>query len=140
MSNKAKLVFEGLDELQDRLRKMGADMEQVAVDALKATNDIVVRGAEAGMSAGNLPAGGKYSTGRTLEALRREAIIEKKNTIITAHVGFDIKKGGLASIFLMYGTPRQPKDQALYDAFFGNEASIIRAQREIYDKAVEKIW
>lgn len=136
--SKVKVLFPGFSEMQDKLRRMGADLEQVAVDALKATNDYVYKGALQAIQKANLPAGGKYSRGKTEAALRRDPIIVKDGSEISAHVGFDIKKGGLVSIFLMYGTPKYPKVQELYDIFWGESAPIWAVQREVYEKAMEK--
>ena len=56
-------------------------------------------------------------------------------------VGFDISNGGLASIFLMYGTPRMKKDQKLFNAFYGKETSkeIAEIQKEVFEEAIEKM-
>ena len=70
-------------------------------------------------------------TGATEESLVEKPTIEWNGTIATVKTGFNIKDGGLASIFLMYGTPRIKKDQKLYDAFYS-----ARTQKEI-DKIQE---
>ena len=43
-------------------------------------------------------------TKRTEKALKKEAEIEWAGTLASVKVGFSISEGGLASIFLMYGT------------------------------------
>ena len=56
-------------------------------------------------------------------------------------VGFDIKQGGLPSIFLMYGTPRMKKDTKLYADVYGKKAQerIKKAQEETFQKGIKKL-
>ena len=137
--SKAGIEFAGFEELRAKLNKLGADAEQIATDALLATNDIVYKAALEAVQKANLPAGGKYSRGTAEKALRKEPVIEKKGTEIIAHVGFDIKKGGLPTIFMMYGTPYYMKSQKMYDAFFGQSGEIAAAQKAVYLKALEEL-
>ena len=72
-------------------------------------------------------------------------------------VGFKISQGGLASVFLMYGTPRHapanqygsangthpgmPADKKLYNAIYGNAVhrKIAEKQKEIFEKEIKKV-
>ena len=81
----------------------------------------------------NLPAHGKYSHGNTAKSLVREPVITWSGTKASVEVGFDIKHGGLPTIFMMYGTPSYMKNQMLYDAFYGDQTigEIRTRQKEI---------
>lgn len=133
--------FAGFDEVLKKLNKLGADTKQITEDALQKSFDIVTRKAEAAIAKPNLPAGGKFSTGRTEESLTRTLDVTWTGTEASAPVGFNIKKGGLPSIFMMYGTPRYMKVQAVYDAFYSSatEGEVLNAQREVFFKAMEEL-
>ena len=140
MATKAFSVeFAGFFEMNAKLQRLHADAKSVAEEALKATRDIVTEAAEIGMQDQYLPAGGEYSTDRTLSTLVRDAPVRWKGDGATIEAGFDLKKSPV-SLFLMYGTPKMVKDQKLYDAFFGQEVrqAYLAAQKEIYDKAINE--
>lgn len=138
---KVAVEFAGFDEVLKKLNKLGADTKQITEDALQKSFDIVTKKAEAAIAKPNLPAGGKFSTGRTDESLTRTLEVTWTGTEASAPVGFNIKKGGLPSIFMMYGTPRYMKVQAVYDAFYSSatEGEILNAQREVFFKAMEEL-
>lgn len=138
---KVAVEFAGFDEVLKKLNKLGADTKQITEDALQKSFDIVTRKAEAAIAKPNLPAGGKFSTGRTEESLTRTLDVTWTGTEASAPVGFNIKKGGLPSIFMMYGTPRYIKVQAVYDAFYSSatEGEVLNAQREVFYKAMEEL-
>ncbi|MBQ2557556.1 MAG: hypothetical protein II553_00915 [Lachnospiraceae bacterium] len=138
---KVAVEFAGFDEVLKKLTKLGADTKQITEDALQKSFDIVTKKAEAAIAKPNLPAGGKFSTGRTEESLTRTLDVTWTGTEASAPVGFNIKKGGLPSIFMMYGTPRYMKVQAVYDAFYSSatEGEVLNAQREVFFKAMEEL-
>ncbi|MBQ5684449.1 MAG: hypothetical protein IIV27_02295 [Clostridia bacterium] len=138
---KVAVEFAGFDEVLKKLNKLGADTKQITEDALQKSFDIVTKKAEAAIAKPNLPAGGKFSTGRTEESLTRTLEVTWTGTEASAPVGFNIKKGGLPSIFMMYGTPRYMKVQAVYDAFYSSatEGEVLNAQREVFFKAMEEL-
>lgn len=138
---KVAVEFAGFDEVLKKLNKLGADTKQITEDALQKSFDIVTKKAEAAIAKPNLPAGGKFSTGRTEESLTRTLEVTWIGTEASAPVGFNIKKGGLPSIFMMYGTPRYMKVQAVYDAFYSSatEGEVLNAQREVFFKAMEEL-
>lgn len=140
-SRKNGIEFAGFDKVLSKLNALNADTKSIADEALKKTFEIVTEKAEIGMLPQNLPAGGKYSTDETERSLRKDAQIKWSGSEGSVEVGFDISKGGLASIFLMYGTPRMVKDQTLYDAFFSEqtEGEILNAQKQIFYKALGEL-
>lgn len=138
---KIKLEFAGFDEVLKKLNTLDADTKAITTEALQKSFDIVTDKADKAVAKGNLPAGGKYSSGGTENSLIRELNITWTDTEASAPVGFNIKKGGLPSIFMMYGTPRYMKNQALYDAFYSDqtEGEVLSAQKEVFYKALEKL-
>lgn len=136
-----KLEIAGLDKLLERVDKLGGQSREMCEQALIETHRIVTQKAEEGMSPSNLAAGGKYSSGKTLRSLQYNADVEWSGDIASIKVGFDIEHGGLASIFLMYGTPRMEKDKALYNAFYGAETKkqIIEAQENVFYSEIRRL-
>lgn len=140
MSNMMKLEFAGFDEMLKKLTALEADTKSIAEEALRRTFDIVTREEEIGIQAPNLPAQGKFSTGRTEKSLLRTFSVKWQGTVGGTDVGFQIDKGGFPSIFLIRGTPKMQKDQKLYDAFYGDRirGEFLNAQREVFTKALEE--
>lgn len=84
-------------------------------------------------------------TGRTEESIVPKQIRWKGQGTVEMGAGYSVRAGGIASIFLMYGTPRHsmgskfhpgsPKDQAMYDVFFSHEA--IEANTKEFKDALQ---
>ncbi len=64
-----------------------------------------------------------HLTGDTEKSLVREPHITVEGTLVSIDIGFDLDKGGLPSIWLMHGTPRQAPDKALYQALYGRKTA-----------------
>lgn len=137
---KMEVKFDGFNEMLAKLNKLNADTKAITEEALKKTFDIITPKAAAAVAKPNLPAEGKFSNGGTIGSLEQAAKITWKGTEASVSVGFNIKKGGLPSIFMMYGTPRYMKVQAVYDAFYGTqtEGEVAIAQKEIFEKALRE--
>lgn len=113
---KLKLDFSGLDKMIEDMHKMGANVKEVAESALKKSRDYINSNLESAMTPHN-------RSGETMKSLK-DAPVEWSGIVAKIPVGFDIKNGGLPSIFLMYGTkvygtPRVKKDMKLYKAIYG---------------------
>lgn len=135
------LEFEGFEEVIERLSKLDGDVKTTTERALKETHRIVTQKAEAAMQLENLPAKGEYSSGDTLESLKREANVEWAGTLAEVPVGFSIREGGIASIFMMYGTPEYMKNQKLYNAIWGKAThdEVVKAQEDIFYEEIRKL-
>ena len=131
---KMKLEFDGFSEAINRLTKLEGDVRGTTEKALKETHRIVTDKAEEAIAKHN-------RTGRTLGTLQRDAKVEWSGTTAKVDVGFDIHNGGLASIFLMYGTPRVKKDQQLYNAFFGKQTKteVKELQEQLFMDEIRKL-
>lgn len=133
MGAKIELDTSGfMDGIMKQLRELEADTKTITENALKAAYVIVTEKAEEAVEKANLPAGGKYSTGQTLASLYRDGKVHWAGTEAYIDAGFSIKEGGIASIFMIYGTPRHMKNQKLYDIFNpkGNKALRTEIQEE----------
>ena len=136
-----KLEIQGLSELLNRIQTLDGNIRETTEKALRETHSIVTQKVETAMAKGNLPAKGKYSHGDTLNALRRNADIEWHGSVAEVKVGFDINKGGLVSIFLMYGTPRMSPAKGLYSAFYGNRTrkEVVEAQENVFWDEIRRL-
>lgn len=150
MSNKTHIEFEGFDEAIARLNKLGANVKNISEKALKKTHSIITEKAEEAITPHN-------ETHQTEKSLRREVEIEWSGDIASVKTGFSISEGGLASIFLMYGTQshsvsnqygknlgvaeKTKKDTKMYNAFFGNSThkEVEEAQKEIFYKEIRRL-
>lgn len=131
---KAYLEFEGFDKVISRLSKLEGDTKATTEKALKKTHEIVTKKAEEAIKP-------HYETGATERSLYREGKVEWTGTLASVNVGFSISKGGLASIFLMYGTPRMKKDQKLYNSVWGTSTrkEVLEAQEEIFYEEIRRL-
>lgn len=82
-----------------------------------------------------------HRTGRAEASIDDDSGVEWKGTLASVKVGFKISEGGLASIFLMYGTPRMQPDRKLYNDVYGaaTRRKIQEIQREVFDKALRQV-
>jgi len=128
------LEFEGFEEVVARLSKLEGDVKTTTERALKETHRIVTKKAEAAIQPHRL-------SGMTENSLKREANIEWAGTLASVPVGFSISEGGLASIFLMYGTPTMQKDQKLYNAIWGKAThdEVSKIQEDIFFEEIRKL-
>lgn len=117
-------------------------MKRALESALIASKEHVNAKIEDALQSGNLPHGGKYSTGHTLKTLDRNTTVEWDGDTAEIKVGWNLKEDGLVSIFLMYGTPRrEPKStdavKGLKTAIYG--AATKKEVAEIQQEAIQKV-
>lgn len=131
--NKIGLTFEGMEEYIAKLEKLGGDLKSVADESLKESHKFVTPKLHQLMQK-------HHRSGDTEKSIVDDANVEWVGTVASVEVGFDISKGGLPSIFLMYGTPRMDKDSALYNAIYGRTTrkKIQELQAEIFSKAISE--
>lgn len=98
-----------------------------------------------------------HRTGKTAESLLKNEKVQVEGTTYYINVGFDVGSGGLASIFLMYGTPKHTikrrtmngtkswnhpgmdADAVLYDLVFGpaTKSEIEKIQKRTFERQME---
>lgn len=140
---KIGLKFEGWEELIGKLDKLGGGevVKKAVSDALNKSKDYVTPKLEEAVSNGNLPAKGKYSTGRTKRSLDKKSKTEWEGMTGSINVGFNFKESGTVSIFLMYGTPRMKPATGLKSAIYGNSTKkmIVNIQSDVINKRIKEI-
>lgn len=138
--NRVGLKFSGFKEMAEKLDGLQGDLKKTAGDALVKGKAVVTTNLVKATKKSNLPAHGKYSTGETRHSINTKKDVEWEGTTGEIKVGFDFKKSGLKSIFLMYGTPRMQKVQAIYDAIYGRKTNtqVNKVQKEVFQEAIKK--
>ncbi|MDD3137538.1 MAG: hypothetical protein PHX08_01015 [Lachnospiraceae bacterium] len=139
MANKLSIEFDGFKKMMERIDKMGGSIEKVTEEALTATHKHITPKAEAAIEK-------HHRTGKTEETLKKDSKVEWSGTTASIEVGFNISKGGMPSVFLMYGTkvkgsPRTPKDTNLYNSIYGTATrkEVAKIQEEIIGKALKEM-
>lgn len=141
MSNKCYLEFDGFDEVIARLTKLESNVKGTAEKALKESHKVITKNAEESAQKSNLPKKGKYSKGDTLKSLYKEPKVEWEGTLGSVKTGFSISNGGLASVFMIYGTPRHMKSQKMYNAFWGKKTldEVKKIQEDIFYEEIRRL-
>ena len=125
-----KLETEVFEELLKRVEKAASgDLEKVVEKALKVSAESVTPKLEKGIAR-------HVETGSTKESLRKNTEVKWDANTAYIQVGFDINNGGLASVFLIFGTPHMKKDTTLYNALYSKKA--IKDRAELQKKTVEE--
>lgn len=134
--NKLTVDFSALERYRRQLESIGSDSTARAfTSALKASQQVVKQSVTAAMTPHN-------KTGQTVSTAISGKPVEWTGDTAAVPVGFDIAEGGLASIFIMYGTelygqPHVTPDRKLYDAVYG--AAVRRRIRKIQEEAFRKV-
>lgn len=130
MGGKSKIDFYGSSELLKKLERAGANVEQCIVDALQKSVEKPKEEMLQYIRQHKL-------TGQTEDSFTTE--IKHEGNKVYLKVGFDIKKGGIAAIFLNYGTPKIAPSYFIDNAIEHNIDEIKRAQLEALNKAFEEL-
>lgn len=140
--NKIGLHFTGWEELISNIEKAAGDsgMKKAVEDGLRASKAQVNSNITKAMSKSNLPAGGKYSTGKTLSSLDKDFVVNWDGYTGSINVGFNMEDSGLVSIFLMKGTPKMSPVPGLLDAIYGKKTTneIKKIQKEAIMKYIQR--
>ena len=139
--NKIGLQFNGLEEMIERLEAAEASIKTATEAALKASKQVVNEQLTRDTTNANFPARGKYATGALKKSIDKDFNVNWEGTTASLKIGYDFKKSGMASIFLMYGTPKMPKVQKLYDDIYGNRTKrkVAEAQEAAMQKIVDRM-
>ena len=143
--NKIGLQFNGYKELTEELDRLGGDLKKTTERALVQSKAYVTKNLLSVTHKQDYPAGGKYSTGKTRHSIDTSKTVQWNGSEGSIDVGFDIDKGGLTSIFLMYGTkvhgtPRMKPVKGMYEAVYGKDtqAKIRKIQKQVFDDAIKE--
>lgn len=102
--------------LVKRLERLDGDVKGTVNKALKMASKKVTEDTEAAIAAPNLPAGGDYSTGATMESIVRNPEIEWQGSVASVPVGFDFAKEGHGG-YLIAGTPKMSRVEPLFQMY-----------------------
>ena len=141
--SKIGLQFDGWEETIAKLDNLAGDKvtKKAVSEALIKSKEHVNVGIEKAVSNGSLPAKGKYSTGDTKDSINRDKEVTWQGQTGTIKVGFDFKKSGMKSIYLMKGTPKMSAAKGLESAIYGSKArkEIAEIQSEIINKHIKEV-
>lgn len=116
--NKAKVKLEGFKEMITTLDSLGGDLVGVAADALTQAGETIGWDTLDAAQKPNMPAEGKYATGRTEQAVLTTPRVEVSGNLVEVGAGFDYTKDGAGGI-LITGTPRMKPNYELQKIFKG---------------------
>ena len=132
MAKKRKNGFDttALKKYADQLEAAGgtAALQRAVEGGMKSTKAQVNTRVSSIMTPGNMPAGGKYSTGETMEHLNKEMAVDWEGNMARMKLGFNLDNDGIVSIFLMYGTPRHAPVSGLREALKDEPLKISRKE------------
>ena len=131
--NKIGLEFKGFEEYYEKLDRLGGDIKEATEKALVATHKLITPAIHKRMTQ-------HHVTGDTEGSIDDAGEVYWEGTTGCIDVGFHISSGGLPSIFLMYGTPRQKPDKTLYNLIYGKvvRKEVGEMQKEIFAEAIKK--
>lgn len=140
-SRKFSIEIDGFDDVVAQMRELDGDVHGIVNKALNATFHYVTPKVAEGIA--RHEGKGTYGRHRSDKTIYKDDNATWVGEQAYVKVGFDISNGGLATIFLMYGTPRhfdhhpgQDADKKLYDVFYGatTKKNVKKIQADIlYD-------
>ena len=139
-----RLDTSGLEGLLRKVEEVGGNVEQATEKALRRgaleVQDLTI----SAVASGNLPRGGKYSSGDTARSIIHFPSVEWEGSVASIPVGFDFSKPG-AGGFLISGR-RQPTrmapDKALRELYKG-KTKMNQIQDIMFEdimKQLEEAW
>lgn len=134
MKNKIEIDMRGMEYYLRELEEMGGNTRRATETVLQKAAEKVQADVRDAVEKQNLPAGGKYSTGDTANAIV-EPHVEWHGTLCSAPVGFDYTKSG-AGGYLISGTPKMRPDQKLH-AIFREKSYMRKLSKEIGEEALK---
>lgn len=138
--NRVGLQFDGLEQMISNLEKASVDVREATESALLASKQLVTSGLVRDTVKANLPAKGKYSTGDLAKSIDKDYSVNWAGFTAEVKVGYDFSKSGLASIMVLYGTPRMKPAKKLYNDIYGSriKKQLAEVQQEALNKVLER--
>lgn len=136
--NYIALDFSAFAEYAEKLDRLGADLQKVFTEVMEEAGQDVQEDVRSAITAGNLPAGGKYSGGDTAGTVI-EPVVAWSGSVGELPLGFDKSKPG-AGGFLITGTPKMAPDAALADIFTSRryENNLKKQIEEALQQAIDE--
>lgn len=143
--NTMQLDLKGFNELMTKLDGLGGDLKKAATEALEKAGEKIAEDTASAVQKNNLPAHGKFSTGKTQDTVVENPKVEWSGDVASIGVGFDFSKNGAGGFLIKgyyqnyHGTPRhmapQPQLNAMYTGK-GYMKSIQNEMKEVVLKAI----
>lgn len=114
--NYCMIDFSNFSDFAERLDQLNADLKKIIGDAMEQAAETVQDDTRDAVAASNLPAHGKYSTGKTEESVIQNPKVKWSGSWGEIGVGFDKTKPG-AGGWLITGTPKMAPDYALQSIY-----------------------
>lgn len=125
------LQFDGFAEVLEKMRKLEADIKAPVEEALNVSADIVTEQLHKEMKK-------HHFTGRTEGSLREKPRVIWKGNLAEVQYGFSIEDGGIASIFLERGTPKQAATPVIKPAINKTKKRVKEEQERILLNALRE--
>lgn len=127
------IEFKDFEKFADQLEKLSSKntLRSTTEKSLKETHSIITKDAKSAIST-------HRRTGRTEDSLKTDADVQWTSDVGYVDVGFNIASGGLASVFLMFGTPRMSPDKDLFNSVYGQKNKIDKIQKKIFEDEISK--
>lgn len=126
-----KLDLKGLEEMLERIKRAGGNIEQAAEKALKESAEPFYDDLQAGIKE-------YHDTGDT-ELSLRTTNVKWEGNVATLKVGFDMKKGGLPALFIEYGTPKQKPRPFIRPAITRNKPKARKIQQKVLSDILKEL-
>ena len=119
--NTLRLDTSGFNDLVTKLDELQGDVKAAVTESLYQASKKVHDDTVEAMKDENLPAHGKYKTGRTIKTIV-EPKVEWSGNVASTPVGFDFEASGaggylIGGTFAATGTPRMKPDKRLNEIF-----------------------
>ena len=137
--NTLRLDTKGFENLLTKLDEVGGNINEIVTKALEEAGKTIAEDTHSAMAASNLPAGGKYSTGKTEAAIVDDPKVEWSGSKASIAVGFDFAKPG-AGGFLITGPPKMRPNKELNKMYKGKKymKQIQDQMSEVVSDAIDK--
>lgn len=135
--NTLKFDVSEFKRLLVELEGIGGDIKPVVEQALRPAAEKIHADTEAAMASSNLPAGGQYSQGDTVNAIVSDSHVEWEGDVASIPVGFDFSIPG-AGGFLITGTPRMSPNRAL-NKMYKQKRYMKQIQNEMSEVALSAL-
>ena len=128
---KVGLQFDGFADVLENLKRLEADIKKPVEEALNVSADIVTAQLDIEIKK-------HHVTGRTEKSLRDNPKVIWSGNKAEVEYGFSIKDGGLASIFLERGTPKQKPTPVIKPAISKTKKKVKEKQEQILLNALRE--
>lgn len=130
--NNARLDTSGFETYIRDLARLGADVQGYVTTVLSQAAEKVNNDTRAALSPQFMPAGGKYSHGKTKESIVTDTTVTWSGGVGSVPIGFDFSKPG-AGGYLITGTPRMRPNPEL-NKIYKQKKYMNAIQKEMGEK------